>query len=242
MLCLPIKIKYAIIERMCGRFTLTNVDPNAIAQAFALDALPPEMPPRYNVAPTQPVAAVFQNAEQKNEFAWMRWGLIPSWSKDASIAGKLINARAETLPEKPSFRAALSKRRCLIVTDGFYEWKADGKQPKIPMRITLENGGLFGFAGLYERWTDPAGGDALTTCTIITTAPNELMASIHNRMPAILAPDSYAAWLDYRVTDAAKVIPLLTPYPAQKMAAYPVARLVNNARAEGPELIARASG
>ncbi len=226
---------------MCGRFTLTNVDPNVIAQAFSLDTPPQELSPRYNVAPTQPVASVLQNAEHKNQFAWMTWGLIPSWSKDASIASKLINARAETLPEKPSFRSALGKRRCLILADGFYEWKANGKQPKTPMRITLEDGGLFAFAGLYEHWTDPASGEKLTTCTIITTEPNELMASIHNRMPAILPPEHYAAWLDYTVTDSAKVMPLLTPYPANQMAAYPVARLVNNARAEGPELIQRAA-
>jgi putative SOS response-associated peptidase YedK len=229
---------YGKIERMCGRFTLTNPDPAAIAEQFHLPSVPQLAPPRYNVAPTQPIAAVIHTAEGANQLQYMFWGLIPSWSKDGSSASKMINARAETVAEKPAFRAALAKRRCLIIADGFYEWKTEAEGPKTPMRIGVTEGnGLFAFAGLFEKWAHPDSAEWITTCTIITTAPNALMRSIHNRMPVILPPEHYAAWLDYKTTDTSKVLPLLTAFPPDKMRAYPVSRAVNNPRAEGPELI-----
>jgi putative SOS response-associated peptidase YedK len=172
---------------MCGRFTIANPDVGQIAEQFALPNVPQvTFEPRYNVAPTQAVAVVFNDAESKNHLDFMFWGLIPSWSKDATAASKMINARAETVAEKPAFRSALSKRRCLIIADGFYEWKAETGSTKQPMRITLKDGALFGFAGLYERWTEPNSGEMIPTCTIITTIPNGLMAPIHNRMPVII--------------------------------------------------------
>lgn len=221
---------------MCGRFTLANPDPNAIEEQFNLPEVPQLAPPRYNIAPTQPVAAIINAADGQNHLQYMFWGLIPSWSKDGSGASKMINARAETVAEKPAFRAALSKRRCLIIADGFYEWKAEADGTKTPMLIGVE-GGLFAFAGLYEKWSHPDSAEPITTCTIITTQPNSLMASIHNRMPVILPAEHYAAWLDYKTTDTTKVLPYLGAYPPAKMMAYPVGRMVNNPRAEGPDLI-----
>jgi len=221
---------------MCGRFTIANPDPGQIAQQFELPSVP-TLEPRYNVAPTQSVAVIFNDAEGKNHLDYMFWGLIPSWSKDASSASKMINARAETVAEKPAFRSAMSKRRCLIVADGFYEWKTEDAGSKQPMRITLKDGEFFGFAGLYERWTEPNSGEMIPTCTIITTMPNSLMAPIHNRMPVIIPRDQYKTWLDYKTTDATKVLPLLAPYDAEKMRAYPVSRAVNNPKANGADLI-----
>jgi putative SOS response-associated peptidase YedK len=228
---------------MCGRFTLTNPDPGKIAEQFALPSIPTQTAaPRYNVAPTQPVAVIFNNAEGNNQFEYMFWGLIPSWSKDASAASKMINARAETVAEKPAFRSAMSKRRCLIIADGFYEWKTEAEGAKQPMRITLKEGELFGFAGLYERWTEPNSGEVIPTCTIITTTPNGLMSSIHNRMPVIMPRAEYATWLDYKTTDAQKVLPLLAPYDDKLMRAYPVSRAVNSPKHDGADLIQPLSG
>ncbi|MBI3363071.1 MAG: SOS response-associated peptidase [Chloroflexi bacterium] len=178
---------------MCGRFTLT-VDPAALQAAFPGIAVPADLPPRYNVAPTQPVAVVANNGQNKVEF--FRWGLIPSWAKDISIGSRLINARAETLAEKPSFRAAFKKRRCLILADGFYEWRQDaGNKAKTPMVIRLKSGEPFAFAGLWELWRS-ADDDTILSCTIVTTEPNSLMEKIHNRMPVILKPEDYTLWLD----------------------------------------------
>lgn len=222
---------------MCGRFTLTNPDPNVIAKTFNLDAVPADLSAHYNVAPSQAIPTVIRDAEGQNHLAFMHWGLIPSWSKDASGASKMINARAETIATKPAFRTALSKRRCLVIADGFYEWRTEEDGPKTPMYIQLADKQLFGFAGLWERWTEPESGEVLTSCTIITTTPNDLMKSIHNRMPVILPRDAYAEWLDYKQTDANAVTPLLVPYPADKMIAYPVSRRVNNVRYDAPDLV-----
>jgi putative SOS response-associated peptidase YedK len=225
---------------MCGRFTVTNADPNVITETFNLSAPPPpDLSARYNVAPTQPVAVVINDAEGHNQLAWMRWGLVPSWSKDSRGAAKMINARAETVAQKPAFRAALSKRRCLIVADGFYEWHVNDDGSKTPMYIQLADHKPFGFAGLWERWTNPEDGEILTTCTLITTTPNTLMESIHNRMPVIMAHDSYGTWLDYKQTDGQKVLPLLTQYPADLMTAYSVSSRVNSSRGDDSSLIQR---
>ncbi len=226
---------------MCGRFTLTLPDPEALKSAFDLDTLPPDLPPRYNIAPTQSVATVILNPDTgRNELAVMRWGLIPSWSKDPAIGSKAINARSETAPEKPMFRSAFKSRRCLVVADGFYEWQKVGQGPKQPMYIALRDHEVFGFAGLWERWTEPESGEVLTTCTILTAEPNELIAPIHDRMAVILPHEAYNSWLDPKQKDTAKLLSLLKPYPADLMTVYPVSRRVNTPGVDAPELIERA--
>ncbi len=226
---------------MCGRFTVTNVDPNAIAETFNLSQPPTALVARYNVAPTQPIATIIRDEAGQNQLAWMRWGLVPSWSKDMHGAAKMINARAETVADKPAYRAALSKRRCLIVADGFYEWHVNDDGSKTPMYIRLTNGTLFGIAGLWERWTNPEDGEIVTSCALITTTPNALMESIHNRMPVIMPHAAYDTWLDYKQTDGKQVTPLLIPYPADQMIAYAVSARVNNPRSDEPSLVARAA-
>ena len=218
---------------MCGRFTLT-AEPGVVARRFGA---PPAQgggtSPRYNVAPTQTVVTVTDDGTRHLE--QMRWGLVPAWAKDPSIGSKLINARAETLADKPAFRHALKRRRCLIPADGFYEWAATGGGPKRPLRVTLTTGEPFAFAGLWAEWTPPEG-EPLRTCTIVTCEPNELMARYHHRMPVILSPEAEARWLDPRVEDPAVLLPLLVPYPADVMTAYPVSPLVNSPANEGPQL------
>jgi putative SOS response-associated peptidase YedK len=219
---------------MCGRFTLTY-DANAIARAFHV-AVPESLKvgPRYNVAPTQEVVSVMRNGDE--HLTLLRWGLIPSWAKEESIGSKMINARAETLAEKPSFKRLLYSKRCLIVADGFYEWRKDGKG-KTPMYITLKDHELFAFAGLWDTWKNPDG-EQIRTCTIITTDANELVEPIHNRMPVILPEEAREEWLDPTLRDEQKLLPLLKPYPSQEMTARPVSRLVNNPQYDSAELIA----
>jgi putative SOS response-associated peptidase YedK len=219
---------------MCGRFTLA-VDINTIARAFNA-AVPSSLStgPRYNIAPQQNVLTVMR--DETTHLDLLRWGLIPSWAKEESIGSKMINARAETLAEKPSFKRLLHSKRCLLVADGFYEWKKE-QGGKTPMYITLRDGEPFVFAGLWDTWRD-AEGQQIRTCTIITTEPNELVASIHNRMPVILPRKAREEWLDPVLRDEHVLLPLLAPYPAEAMSARPVSRLVNNPRYEGAELIA----
>lgn len=217
---------------MCGRFTLT-VDPADLQEAFPEYHFPNQHAPRFNIAPTQPVLAILNDGLQTAVFSL--WGLIPSWAKDSVIGARLINARAETLAEKPAFRTAFKYRRCLIPADGFYEWKteADTKR-KTPYFIHLQDHKPFAFAGLWETWNSPDG-EQLHSCTIITTQPNELMAKIHNRMPVILHPEHYAQWLDPTPTRTQGLVSLLQSFPAGEMNAYPVSTLVNspfNDRAE----------
>jgi putative SOS response-associated peptidase YedK len=218
---------------MCGRFTQTAT-PETVAAQFRLD--PDSLPsfkPRYNISPSQHVLAVRHSPESlKREAVMLRWGLIPSWAKDTKIGNQCINAKAETVAEKPSFRAAFKKRRCLIIADGFYEWQAQGKR-KQPMWIGLEGRRLFALAGLWEHWQPPEG-DALETCTIITTEPNALTAEIHNRMPVILSPEHYDTWLDPTMQE---VKALLSPYAAHDMVAYPVSTLVNDPRHDLPQCL-----
>jgi len=211
---------------MCGRFTLT-LDADQIQAEFPWVAVPQvEIAPRYNVAPTHPVAVVIN--EKPFQLDYYLWGLIPSWAKDVSIASRLINARAETLAEKPAFRAAYRRRRCLILADGFYEWQVvPGRKSKQPMYVHLKSSQAFAFAGLWEMWQAPDGSEA-RSCTIITTQPNELMTPIHNRMPVILPPAVYPLWLAAGEQPAAALQPLLKPYPAQEMEARPVSNAVNN--------------
>jgi putative SOS response-associated peptidase YedK len=222
---------------MCGRYTL-RTSPHELQEIFAtLNAM--DWSPRYNIAPTQTVVAVRQRQEdRKREMVPMRWGLIPSWAKDAKIGNSLINARADTVASKPSFRVAFKKRRCLIPVDGFYEWQpiADQKT-KQPFHIGLKDRPVFAFAGLWEHWTDHDG-KPVETSTIITTDANEAMRPIHNRMPVILDPSDYDEWLDRNEQDAAKLQELLRPYPAGKMKLVPVSTLVNSPRNEKPECVA----
>jgi putative SOS response-associated peptidase YedK len=220
---------------MCGRYTLINLA--ALTQAFPwIEELPPEQPGRFNIAPTQPVLVVANN--HADRFEHFHWGLIPSWAKDPAVGNRMINARAETLAEKPAFRTALRRRRCLVPADGFYEWRRDpgGGKAKTPMRITVKSGDVFAFAGLWDAWHGPDGG-VVPSCTLITTTPNGLMAGIHDRMPVILKPQDYRRWLDPAERDPAEMTALLEPYPAADMQAVPVSRTVNNPRNESPACI-----
>ena len=219
---------------MCGRFTQRQ-SADAIAQQFDLGFVP-DSPPRYNIAPTQLIAAVTQpESAAQRQFRVFQWGLVPFWAKDASLGAKLINARSETVAEKPSFRAAFRYRRCLIVADGFYEWQRveSGKQPHF---FHLQNDQPFAFAGLWEHWESPQN-EILETCTILTTEANEVLSPIHNRMPVMLHPEDYDRWLDPSLDTASKLLPLLRPYPADEMASYPVSKLVNRASSDRSECI-----
>jgi putative SOS response-associated peptidase YedK len=219
---------------MCGRFTLT-IDPTALQEAFPWAVIPGDLPPRYNIAPSQPVAVIPNTGD--NALSMYKWGLIPSWSKDPSIGERMINARAESLAEKPSFRNAYRRRRCLILSDGFYEWKQNPDlKSKQPMYINMKNGSPFAFAGLWEVWHAPDGSE-IRSCTIITTQPNSLLETIHNRMPVILPPDAYQEWLVTEDRQPSQLDRLLVPYPAAEMTAFPVSKLVNRPEVETPELV-----
>lgn len=217
---------------MCGRFSFISI--NEIKERFNLVQLEFDFEPRYNIAPSQPVPVVIHR-NGGNQLCMFRWGLIPYWAKDESIGNKLINARAETLEEKPSFRQSLKQKRCLVLADGFYEWKKEGRLKK-PYRITLRDGKPFAFAGLWDSWMTPAG-EIINSCTIITTTPNKLMQPIHNRMPVILPQDKESLWLDEGITSSDEVKSLLNPFPEEKMIAYEVSTLVNFPQYDGPECI-----
>lgn len=219
---------------MCGRYTIT-VSLEELLLLFSADQ--PNVPfhiPRYNVAPMQRVPAILNDGE-RNRLGELRWGLVPVWAKDPKIGNQMINARSETITEKPAFRGLLTRKRCVIPADGFYEWKKEGSN-KQPYRIVLRSRTVFGFAGLYDTWTGP-NGEKISTCTIITTAPNELMADIHDRMPVILQRENEAVWLDRENQDKDFLQSLLRPYDASDMHAYPVGTAVGNVRNNSPELI-----
>jgi putative SOS response-associated peptidase YedK len=193
---------------------------------------------RWNIAPSQDVIVVANRAESGSyEAEAMRWGLVPFWAKDPAIGNKMINARAETLADKPAFRKCLERRRCIIPADGFYEWRksSDGKI-KVPLYIRMKDGHPFAFAGLWETWRDEKG-ELLKSCTVITTGPNELMSTIHDRMPVILPREGVLDWLDPQPRSAEEMAAWLKPYPAEEMEAFPVGRNVNNPKNEGRELI-----
>ncbi|NOT97662.1 MAG: SOS response-associated peptidase [Sideroxydans sp.] len=208
---------------MCGRFAL-NENPLKIAEHFKLSG-EVNLSPSFNIAPSLKIATITDDAEGERHLTKMRWGLIPSWAKDASIGNKLSNARGETVAEKPSFRSAFKYRRCLIPASGFYEWKTD-KSIKYPWYISLKSGDPMAFAGLFEAW-QPAEGEAIHTCCIITTAANTLMESIHDRMPVILNPDQWDTWLSPKERQADKLTPLIVPYASEPMQAWPVSRELN---------------
>ncbi|MBK9209948.1 MAG: SOS response-associated peptidase [Anaerolineales bacterium] len=219
---------------MCGRFTLT-VDPAELKDAFGDFIFPTQFAPRFNIAPSQPVLAIPNDGKNKADF--FLWGLIPSWAKDPGIANKLINARGETVAEKPSFRGSFKYKRCLILTDGFYEWKAgEGIKTKTPYFIHMKDHQPFAFAGLWDEWHSPDG-NTLRTCTIITTEPNELMSTLHNRMPVILDKQDYGAWLDAAPQTPERLMPLIQPFPADRMSAHPVSTFVNSPSNDRPECI-----
>ena len=209
---------------MCGRFTLFEPD-KILAREFGVSGIP-LLSPRYNIGPSQPVAAVrAAPAGTGREPALLRWGLIPSWSKDPAIGNRLINARAETASQKPSFRNAFNRRRCLIPASGFYEWQRRELR-KQPFYIRMHDGRPFAFAGLWDRWESPDKG-VIESCTILTTATNALLAPIHDRMPVILPPGKYDRWLDPSLQDPDSLAPLLVPFPPEDMIAFPVSPRVN---------------
>jgi len=248
---------------MCGRFTL-RASASVIAEQFSLFEVPAFVA-RFNIAPTQPVPVIRRRAgplegdggtaagssgqaedrpcrcssvpvlSARRELRWMRWGLIPGWAKDPAIGAGLINVRAETAAEKPAFRAAIRHRRCLVVADGFYEWQHTGRT-KQPYFIRLSDDRPFAFAGVWEAW-EGAYPTTLETCAILTTGPNELIRPIHDRMPAILSPGDYAAWLDPTIEDPRQVLSLLTPYPSDAMQTHPVSNLVNSPAHDSPQCI-----
>jgi putative SOS response-associated peptidase YedK len=238
---------------MCGRFTLTNPNQDLLVQFTLRDM--PALEPRYNIAPTQPVAAVrvapalaalppvaAKEAALRSEgregsareLVLLHWGLVPFWAKDPQIGSRLINARSETVAEKPAFREAFRRRRCLVLADGFYEWQKQGGT-KQPFCVRLRDGRPFAFAGLWEHWQ---GTDAVVeSCTLLTTDPNELMRPLHNRMPVIIDPGDYELWLDVGVRQPDVLQSLLRPYPAEEMEAYPVSRRVNSPDNDDPQCV-----
>lgn len=217
---------------MCGRFVLTS-DAQTVQQEFNLDSLP-QLAPRYNIAPSQPVAIITNDAPQK--LTIVQWGLIPGWSKDPKIGYKMINARSEGVEEKPSFRTPFKYRRCLIPSSGFYEWVKtdDGKQPYF---IRLPEKDVFSFAGLWEIWHNPEG-DEIWTCTILTTEANDKISKLHHRMPVILDKDLRDIWLD-KSSDTGELKMLLQPYDSDKMDYYPVSKAVNHVNNDDPTLVER---
>ncbi|MEZ0395691.1 MAG: SOS response-associated peptidase [Anaerolineales bacterium] len=219
---------------MCGRFAL-SLDAAELAEAFPEYAFPPGIAPRFNIAPSQPILALPNDNRRQADF--FVWGLIPSWAKDPSIGSRLINARAETLAEKPAFRAAYKYRRCLIFANAFFEWQAQpGTKVKVPYLIRLKSGAPFAFAGLWEVWQS-ADGSEVRSAAIITTAPNELIARLHERMPVILPESAYAQWVDPAPQPASALQPLLAPYPAEEMTAWPISTQVNDPANDHPDLL-----
>ncbi len=217
---------------MCGRFTL-RTKPREWAEVFAVvRQLEGEWQPAYNIAPTQNVVCVRDRDER--ELFKARWGLIPSWAKDAKIGNSCINARVETVDTQPAFRSAFKKRRCLVMANGFYEWRRGVKQPHF---ISLKSGEQMAFAGLWEFWKSPDG--PVESCTICTTEANEMMSELHDRMPVILPRPIVDHWLDPTVNDVDELKPMLRQFPADEMQAWPVGKVVGNVRNQGPELMER---
>ncbi|MGC1718980.1 MAG: SOS response-associated peptidase [Isosphaeraceae bacterium] len=218
---------------MCGRYTLRS-KPMAIAEEFDLPEVPP-LHPRFNIAPNQPVAVVrFDPSEGSRRLDFLTWGLVPSWANDPSIGDHMINARSESVLEKPAFRYAFRSRRCFVVADGFYEWqRQDGW--KRPFFVHRRDDIPFAFAGLWEHWEK--GYQPIHSCTLLTTDANEVLAPIHDRMPVIVPRSAYDLWLDPAVKDPDRLQPLLVPFPIDEMEAYPVSRLVNDPGNDVPECI-----
>jgi putative SOS response-associated peptidase YedK len=218
---------------MCGRYRLSRRK-QIVEEHFDSVSGEEEWSPRYNIAPTQPIPVIRQNPKgPTRELSLIRWGLIPSWAKDSSAAAKMINARSETARTKPAFRDALKSRRCLIPADGFYEWMRTGKA-KQPYCFEVNDGELFAFAGLWDRWKDPSG-KLVETCSILTTTPNAVTSAVHDRMPVILDPDGYDLWLDPWMKDVAAASDLLKPFDARQMRCYPISTRINHAANDDKE-------
>ena len=218
---------------MCGRFTL-QIPAELLAELFGLSE-PPDLPARYNIAPTQQVAVIRQRDGGGNRLDFLKWGLIPSWAKDPSIGSRMINARSETLEEKPAFRAPFKLRRCLVLASGFYEWQDLGGK-KIPRYFRLKDGGPMVFAGLWECWKGASGAN-VESCTILTTAANALIEPLHIRMPVILQPRDFPIWLERSLTDTGQLKRLCQPYPAENMEGWTVSTLANSPKNDVPALI-----
>ena len=221
---------------MCGRFTF-DIPPGLLAVIFGLREVP-ELTPSYNVAPTQ-MSPIVRQVSDHNSLELMKWGLVPPWAKDLAIGSQMINARAETVAEKPSFRHAIKYRRCIVPAGGFFEWRHEGKS-KTPLYIHRKDGSPLGLAGIWEEWKAPEG-SLLDTFAILTTTANRLVAPIHDRMPVILAPDEYPTWLNRHLTDPKQLQPLCQPFPADLLEAYPVSDRVNSPRNNSPENIRKSS-
>ncbi len=218
---------------MCGRYTL-RTRLNQLLQIYGAQS-DVDLEPRYNIAPTQDVAAVRANSDANaRELVRLHWGLIPSWADDPKIGNRMINARGETVAEKPSFRTAFKRRRCLVLADGFYEWRKEGKA-KQPYYIRMKDQAPIAFAGLWEHWKK--NGLDIESCTIITTSANQLMSQLHDRMPVILSGKDIDTWLDPTINDAETLQPMLDPYPSEEMEAYPVSTLVNSPKNESSECV-----
>jgi putative SOS response-associated peptidase YedK len=217
---------------MCGRYRMTRAD--KLAQQFDVEEIDIELSPRYNIAPGQMIAAVRQNPEKPSRrLSSFKWGLVPSWAKDPNIGYKMLNARSETIIDKPAYREAFKSRRCLVPADGFYEWKTEGKT-KQPFNFCMKDDSIFALAGIWERWKDPKG-EWLQTVSIITTGPNAIMQDVHDRMPVIVRPDDYELWLDPGFKKTETLIDLLKPYDASLMKRYPVSTRVNSVKWDDPE-------
>jgi putative SOS response-associated peptidase YedK len=221
---------------MCGRFT-QRADSKKIAKEFKVAEVP-AVEARYNIAPTQDVLAVREGGDGR-EATYLKWGLVPSWAKDTSMGARLINARSETVTEKPAFRQAFTQRRCVIPSDGFYEWQRTGGR-KQPFFFRMRDERPFGFAGLWERW-EGEGGEVINSCAILTTQANEVLRPVHDRMPVILHPDDYELWLGGSARELGLVKEVLRPYPAEEMVGYPVGSGVNSPRSQGAGLLERAA-
>jgi putative SOS response-associated peptidase YedK len=217
---------------MCGRFVLENT-PDQLMKVYRLSSMP-EWSPRFNIAPSQQIAVVRQQNGER-EWAFLQWGLIPSWAKDPTIGYKMINARSETAHEKPSFNHALHNRRCIIPASGFYEWEKSGKE-KIPHYIHLRDGEVMSLAGLWERWTSPEGKE-IQTCTILTTSANNLIKNFHDRMPVILHREQFDLWLCRAVEDVKTLAELFHPYPSDQLVEYAVNKDVNSPINDSPHCI-----
>ncbi len=217
---------------MCGRFTLTQpVEAMRLLFGFTEQ---PNLRARYNIAPTQPIA-IIRAGKRANEFTFVRWGLLPGWVKDGLKFPLIINARSETAFEKPAFRAAIQRRRCIIPADAFYEWRARGKGPKQPFMIRPVGGGVMAFAGIWEHWMD-AEGSEVQSAAILTTAANDTLRSIHHRMPVILKPENFTDWLERPETEAGKLTPLLAPAANDMLEAVPISTRVNKVANDTPDI------
>ena len=221
---------------MCGRYTLIS-DISELQGQFGFMMEPADIRPRYNIAPTQQVLTVVNDGERRGEL--MRWGLVPSWAKDIKIGSRMINAVSETAAAKPAFRSAFRRRRCLVLADGFYEWKREGKQ-RFPMYFTQKSGDPMALAGLWENWKSPEG-EWVQSCTILTTAANSFIEPVHNRMPVILSAETQPLWLDPLTETPSNLEPLLLPAPPEFLKVREVSPMVNNVRNDDPVCIAPVS-